>query len=68
MTSHANRGLAQLVERHPYKVNVAGSTPVPPTKLLKLLLNKKSLNLKMVGTHKVALIKPTLGAFSDIFF
>lgn len=31
MTSHANRGLAQLVERHPYKVNVAGSTPVPPT-------------------------------------
>ena len=26
-----NRRLAQLVERDPYKVDVAGSTPVPPT-------------------------------------
>lgn len=27
-----NRELAQLVERHPYKVDVAGSNPVLPTK------------------------------------
>ncbi len=26
-----NRELAQLVERHPYKVDVAGSNPVLPT-------------------------------------
>jgi hypothetical protein len=30
----ATRGrLAQLAERHPYKVDVAGSTPAAPTKL-----------------------------------
>jgi hypothetical protein len=28
-----NRELAQLVERHPYKVDVAGSNPVLPTNL-----------------------------------
>ena len=32
------RELAQLVERHPYKVDVAGSTPVLPTNLLVLRL------------------------------
>lgn len=30
-----DRELAQLVERHPYKVDVAGSNPVLPTKLKK---------------------------------
>ena len=29
-----NRGLAQLVERYPYKVDVIGSNPVAPTSLL----------------------------------
>jgi hypothetical protein len=29
---HAGR-LAQLAERHPYKVDVVGSTPTAPTKL-----------------------------------
>ena len=28
---NSNRELAQLVERHPYKVDVAGSNPVLPT-------------------------------------
>ena len=37
-----NRELAQLVERHPYKVDVAGSNPVLPTILLKSLVNSKS--------------------------
>lgn len=32
-----DRELAQLVERHPYKVDVAGSNPVLPTKLKKPL-------------------------------
>lgn len=27
----SSRGLAQLVERHPYKVDVIGSSPVAPT-------------------------------------
>lgn len=31
-----HRELAQLVERHPYKVDVAGSNPVLPTKLTRL--------------------------------
>jgi hypothetical protein len=31
MLRELSRGLAQLVERHPYKVDVAGSSPVPPT-------------------------------------
>jgi hypothetical protein len=39
-----------LVERHPYKVDVAGSTPVAPTKLLKSLKNLKSKKSKMVKT------------------
>ena len=30
---NSNRELAQLVERHPYKVDVAGSNPVLPTNL-----------------------------------
>jgi hypothetical protein len=30
-----DRELAQLVERHPYKVDVAGSNPVLPTNLTK---------------------------------
>lgn len=29
-----DRELAQLVERHPYKVDVAGSNPVLPTNLM----------------------------------
>ena len=44
----ANRELAQLVERHPYKVDVAGSNPVLPTILRPLgyglagqILNRK---------------------------
>src|SRR5690606_16548128 len=28
----SSRGLAQLVERHPYKVDVVGSNPAAPTK------------------------------------
>ena len=32
--SAGDRELAQLVERHPYKVDVAGSNPVLPTKSL----------------------------------
>ncbi len=31
-----DRELAQLVERHPYKVDVAGSTPVLPTNLVEI--------------------------------
>ncbi len=41
-----------MVERHPYKVDVAGSNPVLPTKYLKSLLNfnlKKSKMVKTVG-------------------
>lgn len=32
LTKSRHRELAQLVERHPYKVDVAGSNPVLPTK------------------------------------
>jgi hypothetical protein len=39
---NSNRGLAQLVERHPYKVDVVGSSPASPTKYLKSLINLKS--------------------------
>jgi hypothetical protein len=39
-----NRELAQLVERHPYKVDVAGSNPVLPTKYLESLSKSKSQN------------------------
>ena len=41
-----------MVERHPYKVDVAGSNPVLPTKYLKSLSNlnlKKSKMVKTVG-------------------
>ena len=31
LVNKMNRELAQLVERHPYKVDVAGSNPVLPT-------------------------------------
>ena len=37
-----HRELAQLVERHPYKVDVAGSNPVLPTILLKSSDNLES--------------------------
>jgi hypothetical protein len=30
-TKFRDRGIAQLVERHPYKVDVIGSSPVAPT-------------------------------------
>lgn len=33
--TQTNRDLAQLVERHPYKVDVIGSNPVVPTNFLK---------------------------------
>jgi hypothetical protein len=39
-----------LVERHPYKVDVAGSNPVLPTKYLKSLVESKSKKSKMVKT------------------
>ena len=32
LSNENDRELAQLVERHPYKVDVAGSNPVLPTK------------------------------------
>ena len=50
---NSNRELAQLVERHPYKVDVAGSNPVLPTKYLKLLSNLKLKNLKIGRVEKV---------------
>ena len=42
---NSNRELAQLVERHPYKVDVAGSNPVLHTKLTKGESYKGSLHL-----------------------
>ncbi len=36
---NSNRELAQLVERHPYKVDVAGSNPVLPTKSYNLQIS-----------------------------
>ncbi len=50
---NSNRELAQLVERHPYKVDVAGSNPVLPTKYLKSLVNFKLENLKIGRVEKV---------------
>ncbi len=37
----SNRELAQLVERHPYKVDVVGSSPAFPTKYLESQVNLK---------------------------
>ncbi len=50
---NSNRELAQLVERHPYKVDVAGSNPVLPTKYLKSQVNFKLENLKIGRVEKV---------------
>jgi hypothetical protein len=41
-----------LVERHPYKVDVAGSNPVLPTKYLKSKVNFKLENQKDGGFEK----------------
>ena len=50
-----NRELAQLVERHPYKVDVAGSNPVLPTILLKSLENLK-LKIQKIGRVTLRLV------------
>ena len=50
-----NRELAQLVERHPYKVDVAGSNPVLPTILLKSLDNFK-LKIQKIGRVTLRLV------------
>ena len=50
---NSNRELAQLVERHPYKVDVAGSNPVLPTKYLKSQVNFEIENQKIGRVRKV---------------
>ncbi len=61
-----SRELAQLVERHPYKVDVAGSNPVLPTKSDNLQLFATQIMNSRAGVSREGMGASVGGQIDDV--